>query len=273
MPPAKPHSCLLIVTALLAQHSFCTLETTMKVSPNANSYALSNHKRGREAQLNSSRRAVVFSPYNHSRVGVLNAEDCQCRLADIVAKTKQSGASFTSNLERIQTVSKELIGTAVENRRSDAINRIETAETKLETSECLMKAKLSEMNQLQGSLTQWKMKRQEAVKSSNNLEEEISRLESCNAQLEQVIQSEVQRSSRDGKRIKQKANRLQQQISYYAGMTGIKWDFEAQEKYPGMLLGQVVRTVYIVRIKRYQSSLTFLFTEDSFRIHYSFHRN
>lgn len=90
---------------------------------------------------------------------------------------------------------------------------------------------------------------QETVTHSQQLENEID-------EYKRIIGTEENSKCSVEAQRKLQVPRLQQQISLYASMTGIKWDFEEQEKLQAEqidthLVGQVVRTIGSIALYRW----------------------
>ena len=190
------------------------------------------NKRSRDTKINNSfRRAVVFSPLSKSNDG-----GSQHRLATIIAKARAENLG----IENVKQLSRITVQGALDEKRGEAQERIAATVVALQAAQSKAAAESLAVGTLRSNLKALQESGEATNKAIQELDIEIDRLKIENDRLTKMIEEYEEQTQTHGRKTAIRANRLQQQMSLFAGMTQIKWFFKAQELESDFLIGQVV---------------------------------
>lgn len=188
-------------------------------------------------------RAVVFSP-RHSSTNSGNWMDCRGRLDSIMQLCTLENDPILDDLVTLST----LRGKGFSQQLQSKLQQGDAFRNTLRQQIAEANLKLQDESAAAATLReQWQklVRHAELIKQQNfTLEQKVMKLEKETSKYQELADAEREIMEVTRQQRAKQVPRLQQQLSLYATMTGIKWDFVAQEQMDGKcLVGEVVRHV------------------------------
>ena len=179
------------------------------------------------------RRAVVFTP----RKAAILWEDCKQQLDSILRLPD----NFSNNVAGMQILRDNSFSNVFNAKKNQVKELRKSIDQEIVAATQQIQQESAATEALRETFNKLVDEEKVLAEETRNVQAECGKLRQEIAKFQEIIENSQQQAEWTRRYRKSQVPRLQQQISLYATMTGIKWDFDVQDRHPGVLVGEVVR--------------------------------